>query len=717
MIDQPRPQPKTENAGEPASNEWTVLIYFAGDNNLTSEMVWGLQELQKTAAERKISGKKVDVIAHFDPGGLRSRRYDLTAASNGKDLTQDGNLEEVVVYTQRFVDTELLGRAELTRMGRPGQRLSAFVLSQIRQLKKPADRYLVVLSGHGSGAEGDFLIDSDPTTSLSIPELRIILREARRQHWEQFSGKAGKETWSEEKKHRIKILGMDSCLMSNVEVCYEVRYSVDYLVASEGFVENTGWPYHRVLEALLTGTSPSAGVQTEAVEVAKKIANSYARFYRDYEISGVSTDIAVCDLQKFFPADGNSLIERLRTFAKSLIPRLEAAHALRVVQLASKAAIEEAKSALAKLAGQIACELKCDELVELLNNGSEKAMEILETGKVPHDEENGHYSAKMALVELMQSLTRNYQQRERRKSKRRLADVLLELQGCGSWPKVESADVALAVVRALRELDPGVQKALALVEEMDAKGLPEAKKAREMLLRFHHIRQVLELWDYEICRVGFGPKERNLLDNLVAARSEAQSFKGGTYVDLYDFCDRIRTNAVLKTDFLDGLKGAISSTGGSAVVVSHTTGAAFQHAHGLSVYFPVAAEDYTPKYMNLLFAKDTGWGRLVRAYLEATRKTRYREEEHWFGEEPIRRYETAEIDPLHSDDIEARIIGVEENAYVGEPAAKPGRGGGSNSSKGGGSNTSKGGGSNSSKGKIAAISGNPPDGYRRSTWS
>ena len=59
---------------------------------------------------------------------------------------------------------------------------------------------MIVLCGHGDGAEGDFLIDADPTTSLSIPELRIILPEARRRHYEQYFEKAKQEPWERERK-------------------------------------------------------------------------------------------------------------------------------------------------------------------------------------------------------------------------------------------------------------------------------------------------------------------------------------------------------------------------------------------------------------------------------------------------------------------------------------------------------------------------------------
>ena len=236
--------------------------------------------------------------------------------------------------------------------------------------------------------------------------------------------------------------------------------------------------------------------------------------------------------------------------------------------------------------------------------------------------------------------------------------MLWDLQGY-DLKDVNRADVALALVRARRELDPGVQRSLALVEALDARGATEAKQVREMLLRFHHIRQVLELAEYEVCRGGLLPRDHRLLDSLVAARWEAQSFKGGIYVDLYDFCARMEMRKVPGVSELGDLKKAISSKEGSAVNSSYTTGAAFQHAHGLSVYFPVAARDYTPKYMNLQFSRDTGWGRLVRAYLEATRKARRDEDTMWFGEQAVRRYGTSEVDPLRREEIEASIVGID----------------------------------------------------------
>ena len=152
--------------------------------------------------------------------------------------------------------------------------------------------------------------------------------------------------------------------MSNVEVCYEIRESVDYLVASEGFVENTGWPYDRVVESLLSGDS----VEQNEHKVATNIARSYATFYRDYEIAGVSTDIAVCDLARF---RDNSLVPKLTALAASLIPGLEASQARRLGGIAN-GKTGEAKKEIDQLAKQIATALEDGELEELLQNGSQK---------------------------------------------------------------------------------------------------------------------------------------------------------------------------------------------------------------------------------------------------------------------------------------------------------------------------------------------------------
>jgi hypothetical protein len=147
-----------------------------------------------------------------------------------------------------------------------------------------------------------------------------------------------------------------------------------------------------------------------------------------------------------------------------------------------------------------------------------------------------------------------------------------------------------------------------------------------------------------------------LRDALVGARGQAQSFKANVYVDLFDLCQCLEGR--FQDDEVNRLCRTVRNAIEQAVPSSDHTGPAFQHAHGLSVYFPTEARDYASEYENLAFAEQTGWGRLVRAFLRATRRGRRDESAYWAqADRRILRFGDLEIDPLEPDGLEARIVG------------------------------------------------------------
>jgi Clostripain family len=235
-----------------AGERLVFSVYLAGDNNLSEEMVWSLQEMKAASSEPSVR-ERVRCSALFDPQGGAPRRYDF-------GLPHDSS------YSSRA--SEDIGSLAVQAPLRPPTEDPVKLLTGLVG-GMPKGRPVLVLSGHGSGAVGDFLNDEKPASALSIPLLGRILK-----------GKS------------IEILGLDSCQMSTVEVGYEVRKSVSYLVASEGPISNTGWPYRQILTSAAAHASASPG------EIARALAESYLRFYRDYEIAGVSTDVAVSDLSR-----------------------------------------------------------------------------------------------------------------------------------------------------------------------------------------------------------------------------------------------------------------------------------------------------------------------------------------------------------------------------------------------------------------------------------
>src|SRR5947207_3216949 len=68
----------------------------------------------------------------------------------------------------------------------------------------------------------------------------------------------------------IELVGMDACLMSNLEVAYEIRDAVRTIVASEETEPGGGWAYDRVLAAF--GSDPKAATAA----IATKLVNAYA---------------------------------------------------------------------------------------------------------------------------------------------------------------------------------------------------------------------------------------------------------------------------------------------------------------------------------------------------------------------------------------------------------------------------------------------------------
>src|SRR6185295_13717681 len=67
----------------------------------------------------------------------------------------------------------------------------------------------------------------------------------------------------------LELLGMDACLMANVEVAYELRSSTRYLAASEELVPGHSWPYARIFGDLRTASDMSGA------DLARLVVNQY----------------------------------------------------------------------------------------------------------------------------------------------------------------------------------------------------------------------------------------------------------------------------------------------------------------------------------------------------------------------------------------------------------------------------------------------------------
>jgi hypothetical protein len=267
-----------------ALRKWTVGIYFAGDASLRQSMVLALKEIYRVGVTEMFN-----VVAQLNRQDAYPRRFTLSqtsvteaAVDLGANESERGFVNQsdtdgrLGSYSEEIVHSEQIPRGSAAPSLQQAQinvaSLHDFILEAMTRF--PQDRFLIVLSGHGSGAIG-----IGPEQSGYCPG-GIFTYQLERA----FSSIA------QETNRRIDILGLDSCYMSMVEVCWALRGKVHAVVASEGPVPNVGWPFHRILEALQC--REVAGPRC----LANALVNSYLEYYSDFVIAGESVDLSACDL-------------------------------------------------------------------------------------------------------------------------------------------------------------------------------------------------------------------------------------------------------------------------------------------------------------------------------------------------------------------------------------------------------------------------------------
>ena len=142
-----------------------------------------------------------------------------------------------------------------------------------------------LLSGHSNAFDENTLLRSDNSKEvLTIRQLKSALEEIY------FVINDGKE-----KSKPLDILGFDSCQMSMLEIGYEFRKLVRYLIGSQGETPNDGLNYASFLNRFLFDP---ANQNKMPKKFAQDIVVSYINRQRDFDLGGRSVDIAAWDLDK-----------------------------------------------------------------------------------------------------------------------------------------------------------------------------------------------------------------------------------------------------------------------------------------------------------------------------------------------------------------------------------------------------------------------------------
>lgn len=240
--------------------KWTYILYMAADNELESNALRAVNELE--GADWR--GQDVSVLALID----RHPGYDAT----------DGNWSGTRLYEIRYdkagVNSTILSdRLDCAVLGLRKNEESEldmskeYVLSGALEYAKgmyQAEQYGLIIWGHGSGWRGMGKDETGGGNAMKISRL----------------GQAVKDKG-------LSIIAFDTGFAGNMEVFYELKDAGRYGIGSSGASPAEGWPYKTVFEKFLASGKN-----------AEDFCSATVGAYKEKYSETAGADITVCKLNK-----------------------------------------------------------------------------------------------------------------------------------------------------------------------------------------------------------------------------------------------------------------------------------------------------------------------------------------------------------------------------------------------------------------------------------
>jgi len=220
---------------KPQAKEWTILLYWCADNNLEFAAEFNIATIERALT----SDDRISFIVLLDiytaPGVIL---YEIV----------DGQREAICTWEEKNTSDPSV--------------LKDFVIYGLKNFR--AEKTMLILNSHGYGwrgicedfTNGDFL--------MPIDGLADALIDAR----------------SANKGTGIDLLAFDSCNMASIEVIYELRDAVPFVVGTESVEPYDGLPYELFVSELVNEPTMSPR------ELAASITDDYVLYYsskKDYD--------------------------------------------------------------------------------------------------------------------------------------------------------------------------------------------------------------------------------------------------------------------------------------------------------------------------------------------------------------------------------------------------------------------------------------------------
>jgi hypothetical protein len=263
--------------------KWTFMAYMAGFNNLSSFAQADLEEMRRVGSTDDVK------IAVFQKRlGQRTARHIIVGKEGENEIREDvgdadsGNPQTVIDFVRWAAQAAPAERyalvlwnhgsgwqpddfddlyGEARREGLNASRVTARELSTLSErqvglaLFTNSVKEVIIQQTAGERA---ILSDDGTGHSLDTIELDRVL-ELAHEHLGQ----------------KLDLLGMDACLMSTLEVSFQVRDYASHVVGSEELEPGDGWPYTAIMRRL------SDDPDMEGQDLGRTVVDCYVESYSD----------------------------------------------------------------------------------------------------------------------------------------------------------------------------------------------------------------------------------------------------------------------------------------------------------------------------------------------------------------------------------------------------------------------------------------------------
>lgn len=279
------------------------MIYMAGDNNLSVDMAYAMEQI-KGVADAGADSPNLFVYYDGNSPAIPTMYCDFSEQGNPRYVRSYKVPKKLLKVPKKENENAANWRSVINFVDWCVNKVEVENEDGEITFGRRANRYALIFSGHSLGFQ-DIGLFKDETSGRSMKMtdfgemLHILTASEKLFTAATQSRREEDEDWRDAPTRligeKLAILGFDSCVMGMLEVGYQFEYVADTLIASEGSVPSAGWTYAKILGCL----AQEDGKKLKNKEVAELFVKKFVQSQDAYTVGGVSVDMAAWDLTKF----------------------------------------------------------------------------------------------------------------------------------------------------------------------------------------------------------------------------------------------------------------------------------------------------------------------------------------------------------------------------------------------------------------------------------